>query len=72
MRGMRGAGAWFTEAELTALRARADAEGRSMRKLAHDVLTERTTQAAADSRVMEAAGYVVELSRDLLKRLADR
>lgn len=62
----------FTEAELAGLRSRAAAEGRSMTAIAHDVIVESTTRRNHDARVMEAAAHVMELSRDLLKRLADR
>jgi hypothetical protein len=62
----------FTEAELAQLRARASVEGRSMRALAHDVIVESTVRADHDAKVMGAAAHVMDLSRDLLERLADR
>lgn len=62
----------FTDAELTALHCRAEAEGRPVTRLAHDVLVQSTARAAHDSVVMDAAARVTDLSRDLLKRLADR
>jgi hypothetical protein len=43
-----------------------------MRTIAHDVIVESTTRAGHDARVMDAAARVMELSRDLLDRLADR
>jgi hypothetical protein len=62
----------FTDAELAALRRRAEAEGCPVTRLAHDVLVQSTTRANHDAVVMEAAAEVTSLSRDLLKRLADR
>jgi hypothetical protein len=62
----------FTDAELAALRHRAEAEGRPVTRLAHDVLVQSTTRANHDAAVMEAAAEVTSLSRNLLKRLADR
>ena len=62
----------FTDTELAALHRRAAAEGRPVTRLAHDVLVESTTRVNHDAAVMEAAAEVTSLSRDLLKRLADR
>lgn len=62
----------FTDAELLQLRSRATAEGRSMTALAHDVIVDSTARADHDTKVMAAAANVLALSRDLLKRLADR
>ncbi|GEM_PF-2101960 len=62
----------FTDTELAALRRLAEAEGRPVTRLAHDVLVQSATRANHDAVVMEAAADVISLSRDLLKRLADR
>ena len=62
----------LTDAELVALRARASAEGRSMRTLAHDDITGNTAQAGEDAKIVAAYARIKHLSADLLKRLADR
>jgi hypothetical protein len=62
----------FTDDELKALRHRAEAVGRPMTALAHDVLVETTARANHDAIVMDSAARVIGLSQDLLKRLADR
>jgi plasmid stability protein len=62
----------FTDAELAGLRSRAATEGRSMTAIAHDMIVESTARADHDAKVMGAAAHVIALSRDLLKRLADR
>jgi hypothetical protein len=62
----------FTDEELAALRSRAEAEGRPVTRLAHDVLVQSTSRAKHNALVMGAAAEVTSLSRDLLKRLADR
>jgi hypothetical protein len=62
----------FTDAELAALHCYAEAEGRPVTRLAHDILVQSTTRANHDAVVIEAAAEVTSLSRDLLKRLADR
>ncbi len=62
----------FTDAELAALHRRAEAEGRPVTRLAHDVLVQSTARASHDAIVMSAAAEVIELRRNLLKRLADR
>jgi len=70
--GMPALNISFSDAELEALRTRARAEGCSMIALAHDVIVESNANAARDALVMGAAEHVIALSRDLLKRLADR
>ena len=62
----------FTNEELAALHRRAEAEGRPVTRLAHDVLVQSTSQANHHALVMGAAAEVTSLSRDLLKGLADR
>ncbi|HUK72489.1 MAG TPA: hypothetical protein VLW50_27605 [Streptosporangiaceae bacterium] len=62
----------LTDAELTALRARASAEGRSMRTLAHDDIAGNTAQAAEDAKIAAAYARIKQISADLLNRLADR
>ena len=62
----------YTDDELARLRARAKAEGRSLSALVHDVSVETTDRAYDDALFMDAAAEVMTLSRDLLKRLADR
>ncbi len=62
----------FTDTELAVLRSRAAAEGRSMTAVAHDVIVDSIARADHDAKVMAAADHVISLSRDLLKRLADR
>lgn len=62
----------FSEQELETLRQRAEAEGVPVTRLAHDMLVCRAARASFDAQVMEAAAYVTDLSRDLLRRLAER
>ncbi len=70
--GMPALNISFTDGELETLRIRARAEGRSMTAFAHDVIVDSSARAAHDALVMGAAEHVMSLSRDLLKRLADR
>lgn len=69
---MRALNIRFTDEELAALHRRADAEGRPVTRLVHDIVVQSTTRANHDAVVMGAAAEVASLSRDLLKRLADR
>jgi uncharacterized protein (DUF1778 family) len=62
----------FTDDELAALKRRAEAEGRPVTRLVHDAAVGETARARLDSEVMAAGAHVIDLSRDLLKRLADR
>jgi hypothetical protein len=69
---MRGLHIRYTDDELAALHRRAEAEGKPVTRLVHDTSLSATDRAAFDAEVMDAAAYVTGLSRDLLKRLADR
>lgn len=62
----------FTEDELARLRTQAHAQRTSMSKLAHNIIVERTDSAEHNAIVLGASARVIDLSRDLLKRLADR
>ncbi|MER7045685.1 Arc family DNA-binding protein [Streptomyces jumonjinensis] len=58
----------FTEEELTALRERAEAEGRSMQSFAHDAVVRAINE---HSRLFnEAAEHVLKASEELNRRLA--
>lgn len=62
----------FTEAELDKLRKRSEDTGVSMRRLVHDAAVQDTARATFDGEVLQAGARVMELSKDLLKRLADQ
>jgi hypothetical protein len=62
----------FTDDELDALRRRAGELGVPVTRLVHDAATGETERAGFDAEVTAAGARVIELSRDLLKRLADR
>ncbi|GAA1312260.1 Arc family DNA-binding protein [Streptomyces sp. NBC_00257] len=65
---MAGLNLRFTEEELDALRARAEAEGRSMQSFAHDAVI---TAINEHSRLFnEAAEHVLKASEELNRRLA--
>ncbi len=66
--GMAGLNVRFTEEELTALRERAEAEGRSMQSFAHDAVIRAINE---HSRLFnEAAEHVLKVSEELNRRLA--
>jgi hypothetical protein len=69
---MRALNIRFTDAELEELRSRSAAEGRPMTVIAHDDIMDNTSRAIHDTQVTAEAANVIILSRDLLKRLADR
>lgn len=65
---MPGLNVRFTEEELEALRARAEAEGRSMQSVAHDAVVREISERA---RLFdEAAARVITVSEELNRRLA--
>ncbi|MEU2670720.1 hypothetical protein ABZ622_17945 [Streptomyces sp. NPDC007164] len=65
---MAGLNLRFTEEELDALRARAQAEGRSMQSFAHDAVI---TVMNEHSRLFdEAAEHALKASEELNRRLA--
>lgn len=65
---MAGLNLRFTEKELDALRARAEAEGRSMQSFAHDAVISAINE---HSRLFdEAAEHVLKVSEELNRRLA--
>ncbi|MEW2488656.1 hypothetical protein [Streptomyces sp. NPDC048411] len=65
---MAGLNLRFTDEELDALRARAEAEGRSMQAFAHDAVM---TAIDAHTRLFdEAADHVLRVSEELNRRLA--
>lgn len=67
-RGMAGLNVRFTEEELVALRARAEAEGRSMQSFVHDAVIRAMNE---HSRIFnEAADHVLKVSAELNRRLA--
>jgi hypothetical protein len=62
----------YSDDELAALRQRAEAEGVPVTRLVHDLSVGDTERASFDAEVMKAGAHVIDLSRDLIKRLADR
>ena len=62
----------FTEDELGRLRDQAHSQNVSMTSLAHDLVVGLTERAQHNEMVLSASARVIDLSRDLLKRLADR
>ncbi|GGZ80168.1 Arc family DNA-binding protein [Streptomyces echinoruber] len=65
---MAGLNVRFTEEELTALRERAEAEGRSMQSFVHDAVMRAVDEHA---RLFdEAAEHVLRASEELNRRLA--
>ncbi|MEV5682362.1 Arc family DNA-binding protein [Streptomyces sp. NPDC052164] len=65
---MDGLNLRFTEKELDALRARAEAEGRSMQSFAHDAVITAVNEHA---RLFNEAGdHVLKASEELNRRLA--
>ncbi|GAB2931595.1 hypothetical protein [Streptomyces sp. YPW6] len=65
---MAGLNLRFTEEELNSLRARAEAEGRSMQAFAHDAVITAVNEHA---RLFdEAADHVLRASEELNRRLA--
>lgn len=62
----------FTDAELAQLRERAKSKGVSMSKLAHDTIVNCGNKTDRDARWGAAAARVIELSQDLLARLAEQ
>jgi hypothetical protein len=65
---MPGLNVRFTEEELEALRARAEAEGTSMQVIAHDAVVRAISER---SRLFEdAAAHVLRVSGELNRRLA--
>jgi hypothetical protein len=62
----------FTDEELGRLRSQAHARGQSMTTFAHDLIVGQVDRAQHNEMVMSASARVMDLSRDLLKRLADR
>ncbi|MEU3631775.1 MULTISPECIES: Arc family DNA-binding protein [Streptomyces] len=65
---MAGLNVRFSEEELTALRERAEAEGRSMQAFAHDAVMRSVNE---HSRLFdEAAEHVLKVSEELNRRLA--
>ncbi|HEY5832403.1 hypothetical protein [Streptomyces sp.] len=65
---MPGLNVRFTEEELEALRARAEAEGTSMQAIAHEAVVRAISER---SRLFEdAAAHVLEVSGELNRRLA--
>ena len=62
----------FSDAELAQLRERARNKGVSMRTLAHDTIVNCGSKSDRDARWGAATARVIELSRDLLARLADQ
>ncbi|ANW19986.1 hypothetical protein BB341_18065 [Streptomyces clavuligerus] len=65
---MAGLNVRFTEEELTALRERAEAEGRSMQSFAHDAVIRAINERAR--LFNEAAEHVLRASEELNRRLA--
>ncbi|WP_406269656.1 antitoxin Phd [Nocardia sp. NBC_00881] len=65
---MAGLNIRFSEAELAALRGRAEAEGRSMQQFVHDAVIKAINE---HSRLFnEAADHVLRVSEELNRRLA--
>jgi hypothetical protein len=62
----------FTDDELAQLRERASNKGVSMLQLAHDAVVNCGAQSDRDARWGAATARVIELSQDLLARLADQ
>ena len=62
----------FTDTELARLRERARTRGTSMRTMAHDTIVSCTRQDSEDDEIMDAYARNKTISRDLLRRLADR
>lgn len=67
-RFMAGLNVRFTEEELTALRERAEAEGRSMQSFAHDAVVRAVNE--HERLFNEAAEHVLNVSEELNRRLA--
>ncbi|MGW4030375.1 Arc family DNA-binding protein [Streptomyces sp. NPDC004838] len=65
---MAGLNVRFTEEELTALRERAEAEGRSMQSFAHDAVVRAVNE--HERLFNEAAEHVLNVSEELNRRLA--
>ncbi|MEU2758583.1 MULTISPECIES: hypothetical protein [unclassified Streptomyces] len=65
---MAGLNLRFTEEELNSLRARAEAEGRSMQAFAHDAVITAINEHAR--LFNEAADHVLRASEELNRRLA--
>jgi hypothetical protein len=62
----------LTPDELVRVRARAAADGRSMRSYAHDTLIRCTDRTSRDAVVSESAARIIRISGDLLRRLASQ
>lgn len=61
----------FTEDELEALRCRAEAEGKPVTRLVHDLIVLDTARALRHAHVMALADEIAEKDSGILKRLAE-